>query len=279
MILLDGNKIKQEQLGIIKEEIKKYLLKPCLAVIQIGDDEASNTYVRMKEKTAQEIGVYFKHIKYNENVREREVINKIKELNNDEYVDGILVQLPIPSNLDVNKIINHIAYSKDVDGLNDTSGGRLFHQKKTNIPCTPKGIIDLLDYYNIPIEGKHVVILGRSNLVGRPLGELFLNRNATVTMCHSKTLDVEKYTKDADIIVCAIGKKEFLKKDMVKDGVVVVDVGINRLDGKLYGDVCFDEVSKKALAITKVPGGVGPMTILNLFKNVLDSYKNRITSK
>lgn len=277
--ILDGKQvstiIKQE----LKKEIKSFMIKPCLAVIQIGNDEASNVYINSKQKSCEEVGIWFKHIKYDSFTEELEIINKIKELNNDEYVDGILLQLPVPDKFDSKKLIKYISSAKDVDGLNDINVGKLVNGKKCLVSCTPSGIIELLNHYNIDLVGKNVVIIGRSNLVGKPLVSLFLNNDATVTICHSKTINLEKHTKEADILVAAIGKKHFIKEHMVKDNAIVIDVGINREEGRLYGDVDFDNVSKKASYITPVPGGIGPMTVAMLLKNVVKSYKNKITSK
>ncbi len=275
MELLNGKELAQEiQVGI-KTDIKGCMIRPSLAVIQIGDDDASNVYIKNKEKSCSEVGIYFRHFKFDSDTPELSMINKIKELNNDEYVNGKIVQLPIPEKYNEKRILNTIINSKDVDGLTDINTGRLVNGKKTLVPCTPLGIITLLKKYEIEIEGKNVVIIGRSKLVGRPLVSLMLNENATVTICHSKTNNLENYTKDADIIIVAAGCPKLLTGDMVKKGVVVVDVGINRVNDKLCGDVDFDSVSKKASYITPVPGGVGPMTIASLLSNVMMCYNNK----
>lgn len=270
-MILDGKELSKKTKENLKEEVRKYVIKPCLAVIQIGDDEASNVYIKAKERACEEIGVYFKHIKFSSNAIEREIINKIVELNNDDYVDGILIQLPLPKGFDEKKYINLIAKNKDVDGLTDKNSGRLLKGDFSVSPCTPLGIIRLLKENNIEIEGKHAVIVGRSNLVGKPLALLLLNENATVTVCHSKTNNLEEYTKQADILISATGIKHLIKEDMVKDNAVVVDVGIIRED-KLYGDVDYEEVFKKASYITPVPGGVGPMTVAMLLDNVVQNF-------
>ena len=271
--IIDGKKIRNEILEDLKKQVKQYMIKPCLAVIQIGDDEASNTYIKAKEKACTEIGIYFKHIKFGETTKEIEVINKILELNNDEYVHGILLQLPRPEGLNQDKLINYIARNKDVDGLTDINIGKIFNNKQGLVSCTPQGIMKLLEYEKIDIEGKNVTIVGRSNLVGKPLLGLMLNKNATVTICHSKTENLKKHTKNADILVVAVGKKHFIKEDMVKDDAIVIDVGINRENGKLYGDVDYDKVKTKAKKITPVPGGVGPMTVAMLMSNVIAAYE------
>ena len=273
-MLLDGkelsNKIKQE----LYSKVRHSLVKPCLAVIQIGDDEASSVYVKSKEKACNDVGIYFKHIKFSEITHEREIVNKIIELNNDEYVNGILIQLPIPEKFDKNKLINLINKDKDVDGLTDINAGKLFKFRKNIVPCTPLGIMRLLEEYDIPVEGKHAVIVGKSDLVGKPLAMLLLEKGATVTVCHSKTNDLGSITKQADILVSAVGKKDLITKDMVKNDSVVIDVGIHRNEqNKLCGDVDFESVEPLASAITPVPGGVGPMTIAMLMKNCVESVE------
>lgn len=279
-MIIDGKTVSDNIYQDLKKQIKGYMIKPCLAVIQIGDDPASDVYIKAKEKACNEVGIYFKHLKYNDNIKEKEIINKIIELNNDEYVNGILIQLPIPARYNTDRLISYIARNKDVDGLTDINIGKLFNNKNCLVSCTPQGIIELLDYYNIDIEGKNVVIVGRSNLVGKPLISLFLNRNATVTVCHSKTIDLSKHTLNADILVVAVGKEKLITADMIKENAVVIDVGINRnAEGKLCGDVDFNDVKKKASFITPVPGGVGPMTVAMLLKNVNECYKKMNTSK
>ncbi len=273
--IIDGKKLKAEILEELKKEVKHYMIKPCLAVIQIGEDPASNTYINAKAKACEEIGIYFKHIKFPEVTKEIEVINKIVELNNDEYVHGILLQLPLPEGFNADKLINYIARNKDVDGLTDINLGKLYNNKQCLISCTPQGIMKLLEHENIDIEGKNVTIVGRSNLVGKPLIGLMLNKNATVTICHSKTENLSKHTKNADILVVAVGKKHFIKENMVKEDAVVIDVGINKEDNKIYGDVDFDKVKTKAKKITPVPGGVGPMTVAMLMTNVINAYQKQ----
>lgn len=278
-MIIDGKEISSKIREELKNEIKTYMIKPCLAVIQIGNDPASEIYIKAKEKACNEVGIYFKHIKFEETAREIEVINKILELNNDEYVNGILLQLPLPEKFNKEKLINYIARNKDVDGLTDINVGKLVNHKKSLVSCTPQGIMELLKTYEIEVSGKNVVIVGRSNLVGKPLISLFLNKDATVTICHSKTNNLAEFTKNADILIVAVGHKHLITKDMVKDGSVVIDVGINREDGKLYGDVDFDNVKDKVSYITPVPGGVGPMTVAMLLKNVNDTYKKMVASK
>ena len=274
--IIDGKQIRNEILDEIKKEVKHYMIKPCLAVIQIGDDPASNTYIKAKEKACNETGIYFKHIKFNETTKEIEVINKILELNNDEYVHGILLQLPLPEGFNADKLINYIARNKDVDGLTDINVGKLYNNKPGLISCTPLGIMKLLEHENIEVAGKNVTIVGRSNLVGKPLAGLLLNKDATVTICHSKTENLKEHTKKADILIVAVGKKHLIKENMVKDGAIVIDVGINKENEKLYGDVDFENVKNKVSRITPVPGGVGPMTVAMLISNTIKAYQKWI---
>jgi len=273
MTILDGKRIKEEKEIELKKEISSFKRKPGIAVIQIGNNEASNVYIKNKEKTALSLGCEFTHIKFNDDVKEEEVINKIDELNKDKTIDGILIQMPISEHLNVSKIQNRVSSSKDIDGLTDINAGLLVHNKDSFIPCTPKGIVEILKYYNIDIKGKHVVIVGRSDLVGKPLINLMLNNNATVTVCHSYTSNLKEITKLADILIVAVGKKHIINEDIVKDGVVVIDVGINRVDNKLYGDVDFENVKNKCSYITPVPGGVGQTTVLSLYENLIKAYK------
>lgn len=273
--ILNGKELANEIQNGIKQEVKACMIRPSLAVIQIGENQASDIYVRNKEKVCNEVGIYFRHFKFDEGTPELTIINKIKELNNDEYVNGIIVQLPIPERYNEKRIVNSIINSKDVDGLTDINTGRLVNGKKTLVPCTPLGIITLLKKYEIELEGKDVVIVGRSKLVGKPLLNLLLNEDATVTVCHKKTKDLKEKTKQADILIVAAGCPNLITEDMVKKDAVVIDVGINRVDGKIVGDVDFDSVSKKASYITPVPGGVGPLTIAMLLSNVITCYKNK----
>ena len=277
MKILDGREVKLKILEDLKQKLLNLNEKLGLVVIQIGNDPASDVYVRQKKKMAEDLGYNFNHINLDENVNEDEILSIIDKLNNDNMVDGILVQMPIPSTLNVKRIQNAILPYKDVDGLTDINIGKLVHNEDSLVACTPMGIIDLLDYYNIDIEGKNVVIIGRSDLVGKPLASLMINRNATVTLCHSKTINLDFYTKNADILVVAIGKPNFIKRDSVKDGAVINDVGINRMsNGMLCGDVDFDDVKDKVSYITPVPGGVGQMTVAEL---ALNTYKAHMLRK
>ena len=252
------------------EELKQKGIIPKLAVIMVGDNPASKVYVKNKSKACEEIGINYEEYLLKENTTKEELIDLIQKLNKDKTVNGILLQSPLPEHLNINQAIKAITYVKDVDGFTPSSVGKLMIGEDTFISCTPYGVIKMFEEYNIDLTGKNVVILGRSNIVGKPLLQCCLNKNATVTVCHSKTKDLEEYTKRADILIAAIGKSKFVKKEMLKKGVVVIDVGINRgEDGKLTGDVDFDEVKEIASYITPVPGGVGPMTIAMLMNNVI----------
>lgn len=273
MTILDGKRIKEEKLTELKKEISSLERKPGIAIIQVGNDNASNVYVKSKEKFAKELGCIFNHIKFDEDAIEEDILKKIDELNNDKNIDGILVQMPIPKHLNSSKIQNRIIHSKDIDGLTDINAGLLFHAKDSFVPCTPKGIMEMLKYYNIDVTGKHVVIVGRSELVGRPLMSLMLNNNATVSICHSYTSDLKNITRMADILVVAVGKKHIIDSSMIKEGSIVIDVGINRDKDKLCGDVNFESVKDKCSYITPVPGGVGQTTVLSLYQNLLKAYR------
>ena len=264
----------------IKEELKTYVEsldeKPGLVVIQVGDNPASNTYVKNKKLAAEYIGINFFHYKYEENTSEEELINKIKELNNDNSVDGIIVQLPLPKGFNETKIINYIDPNKDVDGLTELNAGKLVNNEDCLSSCTPTGIMKLLEMYNVEIEGKNAVVVGRSILVGKPIATMLLNKNATVSICHSKTKNLKEITKNADILVVATGHINTITEDMVNENTVVIDVGINRNEeNKLCGDVDFNNIKDKVKLITPVPGGVGPMTVAMLNYNVIKSYKKR----
>ena len=270
--VIDGKLVRETVKERLKKEISELKEELTLAVIQVGNNEASNIYVNNKIKLCNEVGINSIHEKLDD-IKEEELIKKIEILNEDDSVHGILVQLPLPDNFDAKKVINTISYLKDVDGLTTTNIGKLFNDEDSIIPCTALGVMKLLNYYNIDLEGKNVAIVGRSTLVGRPLFKLLLDKNATVTMCHSKTKNLEDVLKTKDIIISATGKKGLITSDMVKEGSVIIDVGITRVDNKIYGDVDFDEVYEKSSLVTKVPGGVGPMTVVCLMENTLNCYK------
>lgn len=272
-IIIDGKKLSQEirsNLKIKCEELKEKGINPKLAVIMVGEDKASQLYVRNKSKACNEVGIEFEEFLLAENTKQEELIELIEKLNKDNSIHGILLQSPIPSHLDINEAFRAIAPEKDVDGFNPINVGKLCLNQDTFVSCTPYGIMKMFEAYDIDLTGKNVTILGRSNIVGKPLIQCCLNKNATVTVCHSKTKDIKEHTKNADVVISAIGKSKFVTADMIKQGAVVIDVGINRgEDGELTGDVDFENVSKKASYITPVPGGVGPMTIAMLINNVI----------
>ncbi len=279
MEIIDGKELAKAIRENLKEEIielKKKNIFPKLAVIMVGDDKASAVYVRNKSKACNELGVEYEEFLLNETTTMDELLSLIDKLNNDKNVDGILLQSPIPRHLDINEAFRRIDPKKDVDGFNPVNVGKLSLNQDCFVSCTPYGIIKMLERYNIPVEGAHAVIIGRSNIVGKPLLQCLLNQNATVTICHSKTRNLEEVTKQADILIAAIGKPEFVTENMVKEGATVIDVGINRMeDGKIVGDVKFNEVSEKASYITPVPGGVGPMTVAMLMSNVVKAASSR----
>ena len=268
MNIIDGKLVRKEMLEELKKKVHKLNENLSLLVIQVGNDEASNVYIKQKETAALEVGYNFIHKHYTEDISEEDLINSIQKYNNDNLITGIMVQMPIPKTLNSTTILNTIDPLKDVDGLTSVNAGKLVQNIEGLVPCTAKGIIDLLDYYQIPLEGSNVVIIGRSILVGKPVSYLLTNRNASVTLLHSKSQNIKDYTKRADIVIVAVGIPHFLKEDMVKDNAIVIDVGISRIDGKLVGDVDFDKVKDKCRYITPVPGGVGPMTVYELMNNV-----------
>lgn len=270
-IILDGKKLRDKIFENLKQKLNNMSEKPTLAVILVGDDPASQIYVKNKKKTAENLGINSIVINYPSNISEKILLDKIQELNNDNKITAILVQLPLPKHIDKFKIIDAIAPEKDVDGLTPYNSGKLFSGEEPYVyPCTPKGILLLLDEYNIELEGKHVVVIGRSNLVGKPVAQMLLNRNATVTMCHSHTKNLSDITKTADIVVSAVGKN-IIGEKMLKSDCVVVDVGIFKdVNGKICGDVDFASASKIAAYISPVPGGVGPMTIASLMLNTVE---------
>ncbi len=271
MKIIDGKKIRDEIKNNLIDEIKNLDEKLKLVVIQVGDNPASDIYVRNKKKLCEETGIIFEHKKY-DSIDEEALIKEIEKLNNDEQVTGILVQLPLPKEINETRVIEKIDYKKDVDGLTSKNIGNLYSKQRGIIPCTAYGIMKIFDYENIPLEGKNVVLIGRSKLVGIPLISLLLNKNATVTICHTKTKNIKEITKKADILIVAAGKKGLVTKDMINNNTIIIDVGINREDGKIYGDVD-KNVIESCNAITPVPGGVGPLTVIMLVNNVLECYK------
>jgi len=273
MKIINGKEIAKEVRENLKKEIADNKLNPGLAIIMVGNNPASEIYVRNKRKACVEVGIKEKLYQYNSDVSEDEIINTIIKLNNDKNINGIMVQSPLPNHLDEDKIMNYIVPEKDVDGFGISSLGYLASNEEKFISATPYGIIKLLEHEKIDVASKNVVIIGRSKIVGRPLALALLNRDATVTIAHSRTKNLKEISKTADILVVAIGKPNFINNDYIKDGAVVIDVGINRIDGKVVGDVDFESCSKNASYITPVPGGVGPMTIAMLLTNVVESFK------
>lgn len=275
--IINGKELAQKIRTSLKSEVEDLKNKgvyPKLAVIMVGEDKASKVYVKNKSKACDEIGIQFEEFLLQENTTMDELIKLIKELNNRKDIHGILLQSPIPKHLNINEAFNTIDYRKDVDGFNPVNVGKLSIGQDCFISCTPYGVIKMLEEYNIDVEGKKAVIVGRSNIVGKPLIQCMLQKNATVTVCHSRTKNIEEITRNADILIVAIGKPKYITEDMVKEGAVVIDVGINRNeDGKLVGDVDFENIEKKASFITPVPGGVGPMTIAMLMNNVVKAAK------
>ena len=274
MQIIDGKAVATKIRGELKEEVATLGAEIGLAVVLVGDDNASQIYVRNKINACAEIGLKSTLCHLPADTTEEEVLNVLSSLNNDDNIHGIIVQLPLPKHINTDKVLAHVNPQKDVDGCHYVQKGKLWTGTPEALPCTPYGCVELLKHYGINISGKHAVVLGRSNLVGRPMAELLLREDATVTICHSRTSNLQDITRSADILCVAIGKSKFVSADMVKDGAVVLDVGINRDDnGKLCGDVDFEMVKDKCSFITPVPGGVGPMTVTMLMKNTVEAYK------
>lgn len=269
-MILDGKKLRDELLVQYKEKIKEEKLNITLAIILVGNNEASKLYIKNKEKYCTEVGIKVDKYLLDEDTSEEVLINLIKDLNEDEKITGIILQSPVPNGIDFDKCSGMILQSKDVDGFTKDNVYNLYLNKKSILPCTVKGIIKLLEYYNIEINGKNVAIIGRGNIVGKPLAMALENRNATVSLLHSKTKDLKMFTKDADIVVVACGIPKLLKKEMIKEGSVVIDVGISRVDGKIVGDIDFDNIKDIALFVTPNPGGIGPMTIAMIIDNLIE---------
>lgn len=276
IILIDGKIVSSKIRDNLKVEVQKLNdigVKPGLAVIIVGHDPASQSYVKSKENASRKLGFYSLKKSFDEKISEEDLLSEIIKLNNDPKIHGILVQLPLPKHINEKKVIETIIPEKDVDGFHPINAGKLLIGEDSLKPCTPFGIMRLLEEYNIDIESKKAVVIGRSNIVGKPISLMLLEKNATVTICHSRTKNLEEITRSADIVVVALGVPKFLTGDMVKDEVIVIDVGINRVDGKIVGDVDFDAVKEKASYITPVPGGVGPMTITMLMENTVKAAR------
>ncbi|BCA33235.1 MULTISPECIES: bifunctional methylenetetrahydrofolate dehydrogenase/methenyltetrahydrofolate cyclohydrolase FolD [Bacillus cereus group] len=276
-VIIKGNEVAGKKRAQLTEEVvklKEQGIVPGLAVILVGEDPASRSYVKGKEKGCEQVGIYSELIELPETITEERLLAEIDRLNGDDRINGILVQLPLPKHIEEKAIIERISPEKDVDGFHPISVGRMMTGQDTFLPCTPHGIVELVKETNLDISGKHVVVIGRSNIVGKPVGQLFLNENATVTYCHSKTQNMKELSKLADILIVAVGRPKMITADYIKEGAVVIDVGVNRLEtGKLCGDVDFDNVLDVAGYITPVPKGVGPMTITMLLHNTVESAK------
>ncbi len=273
MILIEGNKLKEKIIREIKEKTKSLPRPIKIAIIQVGENEFSTIYINQKKKLEQEINILINHIKLQRETKEQEIIKKINTLNKDKEIDGIMVQLPLPKHLNQKIIVNAIDENKDIDGLTDSNIIKLYNNNYTLVPCTPIGILKLLELYKIEIKDKNIVILGRSDIVGKPLSLLLTNSNATVTLCHSKTKDIKSITNKADILISAIGKPKLITKDYIKENAIIIDVGINKDEnGKLCGDIDFEDVKDKASYITPVPKGVGPATIAMFLENSYKAY-------
>lgn len=282
--ILDGKAVSQRVKNALKDEtekfVEKYGIKPGLAVVIVGDDPASRVYVNSKKKACAEIGYYSEEHALPESTTEGELLSLVEKLNGDEKIHGILVQLPLPKHIDEEKIINAINPKKDVDAFHPVNVGKIMIGNFDFLPCTPAGVMELINEAGIDLTGKNCVVVGRSNIVGKPQAMLLLHKNATVTICHSKTKNIKEITKNADVLVAAVGRAQMFDGDYIKDGAVVIDVGMNRLENKkLVGDVDFESAAKKASCITPVPGGVGPMTIAMLMKNTLTAAKNAVLRK
>ncbi|MEE9378232.1 MAG: bifunctional 5,10-methylenetetrahydrofolate dehydrogenase/5,10-methenyltetrahydrofolate cyclohydrolase [Candidatus Lokiarchaeia archaeon] len=280
--ILNGKKLADKFNTELKEKIKQAVektgIKPKLATILVGTDPASKIYVNIKQRTCQEVGINSTIIELDENISKEELFDEIKKVNNDPTTHGILLQLPLPKNLReyTPEFLEKITSSKDADGLNPLNRGKLFDYNEELGACTPKGIIKLLEYYDIELKGKDVVIINRSNLVGKPLIFMLLKRNATVTICHTSTKDIDEYIRKADILIVAVRQPKFITKERIKEGVIIIDVSTNRVEGKLCGDVDFENVLEKCQKITPVPGGIGPMTVAMLCENTFTAYKKQV---
>jgi methylenetetrahydrofolate dehydrogenase (NADP+)/methenyltetrahydrofolate cyclohydrolase len=283
--LLDGKKLANKLNSDMEEEVSELISKsgvvPTLATVLVGDDPASEVYIRIKHRVCEKIGINSISVKLDETIAKEDLIKQIEKLNKDSTIHGILLQLPLPKSLQQheNELIQRINPLKDVDGFNYINRGKLFDYNEELAPCTPKGIIKLLKHYNVEIQGKDITIINRSNLVGKPLMFMFLKRNGTISVCHTSTRDIDRYIKQADILVVAVGRPKFITEERIKKGVIIIDVGTNRVDGKLCGDVDFEGVLEKVSKITPSPGGVGPMTVSSLMRNTIIAYKRQLKIK
>lgn len=276
-VSIDGKKValsfKEELLNLIKERVARGLNAPCIASVLVGDDKGSLFYLKNQSRVCEELGVVFKGFTMDKDSTEEVIIEKIRELNEEDSIHGIILQLPLPKNLDEEKIINSISHLKDVDGLTDINAGKFYKGERCFVPCTAHGVLELIKSTGINISGKNAVVLGRSTIVGKPVAQLLVNEDATVTICHSKTQDIRKICKEADIVVAAVGIPRFVTEDFIKEGAVIIDVGTSVVDGKMTGDVDYENVIHKAGFLTPVPGGVGSMTPIMLIKNTCEVLK------
>ena len=273
--IMSGKEVSSQIEEEVKSVAKTCIIRPSVAVINIGDDPVSEKFNKIKEEACNRAGLFFRYYQYDEDTLELTLINKIKELNNDDYVNGIMISLPIPEKYNSKRLLNTIINSKDIDGLTDINVGRLISGRKSITPCAVLGIMELLKHYKVDLVGKDVVIVGNGKLIGRSLISVLLNEGSTVTICHSRTEDIKKHTLNADIVISATGLKNSITADMIKEGAVVIDAGCTVEDGKIYGDVDFDKVSKKASLITPAVGGVGPMTVAMTLKNTMLCYNSK----
>ena len=276
-VIIDGNEISNKIQDEVKVQVKNCMIRPSVAVIQVGDDIVSNYFVSQKEKVCSSVGIYFRLYKFETDTPELTIINKIKELNNDEYVNGIILQLPLPPQYNEKRLLNSINNGKDVEGVTDINAGRFINGKKSLIPCTALAVARILDENEIDVAGKNVVVIGRGKNVGKPIANLLLSKDATVTICHSKTENLSEITKNADIIVSACGVPKLITEDMVTEKSIVIDVGMNGFSGEVCGDVDFDKVSKKVFFITPIPNGVDTVTNAMLLENIILCYSSKKT--
>ncbi|WP_291578997.1 bifunctional 5,10-methylenetetrahydrofolate dehydrogenase/5,10-methenyltetrahydrofolate cyclohydrolase [Clostridium sp. UBA6640] len=279
-IKIDGKQIAVTHRENIKARIEEKTLigvrKPSMVAILVGNDGGSISYMKNQQKLSESLDVNYNSLILDETITQEELIGKIKELNSDNTVDGIILQLPLPKNFDEKEVTSAICHNKDIDGLTDINTGRLYKGEKCFIPCTAKSVLELIKYVESDIKGKNAVVIGRSNIVGKPVAQLLLNENATVTICHSKTKNLKEVCKEADILIAAIGRPGFVTKDFVKDGAIVIDVGTTMVDGKIKGDVCYDEVMEVASHVSPVPGGVGAMTTTMLLRNTCEAWNKNV---
>ena len=273
--IMSGKELASQIEEEVKNLAKGCIIRPSVALINIGNNSISERFIKEKEEACNRVGIYFRYHQFEEDTPELTIINKIKELNNDDYVNGIVINLPIPDRYNEKRLLNTVINSKDIDGLTDINIGRLIGGRKSITSCTAQGIIELLKKYEVEIESKNIVIIGNGRLVGKPLTNMLLNEGATVTVCHSRTEDIKKHTLNADIVISATGIKHLITEDMIKEGTVVIDTGCIVEDGKVYGNVDFDRVSKKASLITPQVGGIGPVTIAMFLRNVILCYNNK----